>query len=79
MFEMNEELQQFAKQYIREGLEKLPGRPQEIFRLMYGRNNGKRSVADAQVMDIEDVLAEMASAHLNHAMSQVKRTLEELK
>ena len=76
---MNDQLQMFARQYLKDGLKKLPGRPQEIFKLMYARDNGKRSVESALAMDIGAVVDAMPQECLDHAMKQVERTLREEK
>jgi len=75
---MNQQLQDFARQELKTGLAKLPGRPQEIFKLMYARDNGRRSVDEALKMDINDVVDSMPSNCLDHAMNQVQRTLQDL-
>lgn len=75
---MNQQLQDFARQYLKDGLAKLNGRPHEIFKLMYARNNGRRSVEDALAMPINDVVDAMPQDTLDHAMKQVQRTLDDL-
>lgn len=76
---MNQQLQDFARNYLKDGLAKLHGRPHEIFKLMYARDNGKRSVEDALAMPINDVVDAMPQDTLDHAMKQVQRTLDELR
>jgi DNA-directed RNA polymerase specialized sigma subunit len=73
---MNQQLQNFARQFLKDELKKLPGRPQEIFKLMYARDNGRRSVADALAMPINEVVDLMPDNCLDHAMKQVQRTLD---
>ncbi len=72
---MNEKLEEFARQHIKDTIVKLPDRPQEVFKLMYARNGGKRSVADALAMAIQAVVDEIPLDKLSHAMNQVDRTL----
>lgn len=72
---MNQQLQDFARQFLKDGLAKLNGRPNELFKLMYARDNGKRSVADALAMDINEVVDSMPTDTLDHAMDQVNRTI----
>ena len=72
---MNQQLQDYARNAIKEGLAKLSGRPHEIFKLMYARDNGKRSVADALARDINEVVDSMPTDTLDHAMNQVNRTI----
>lgn len=76
---MNEQLQKFAREQIKEGMAQLNASHHRIFRLMYGRNNGKRGVADAEAMPIDDVLAEMDGTKLDWAMQQVQRSIQDLK
>lgn len=75
---MNQQLQDFARQFLKDGLSKLNGRPHELFKLMYARDNGKRSVKDALAMQINDVVDAMPPDALDHAMKQVQRTLDDL-
>ena len=71
---MNDELLEFARQSLKQSVPCLPERSQELFRLMYGRKAGKRSVADAKIMSISDVVDEMNAQQLDWAMMQVKNT-----
>ena len=83
---MNEQLQKFARQSLKEGLAKLPEGNQRIFKLMYGRGNHEnltskipemRSVAEAEAMAVGDVVDEMPAEKLDWAMQQVQRTLKD--
>ena len=76
---MNDQLQNFARQTLNEGLNNLPLDWQNLFKLMYGRNNGKRSVEDSKLMSIQDVINEIPSEKLDWAMQQVQRSIEKLK
>lgn len=73
---MNSTLQEFARTKLIEGLSKLPEGWQNRFKLMYGRNGGKRSVEDTQAMPIENVVAEMPEDKLDWAMQQVEKSLK---
>lgn len=73
---MNQMLQNFARQYLKDGLEKLPAENLRIFALMYGRKDGRRSVDDAVAMPLHAVVDEMKPEQLDTAMDQVRRTLE---
>lgn len=73
---MNQTLQNFARQYIKDGLEKLSTEQLRVFALMYGRKDGKRSVEDAVAMPMADIVEEMKPEQLDNAMEQVRRTLE---
>lgn len=73
---MNQTLQNFARQYIKDGLEKLSPEQLRVFALMYGRKNGARSVDDAVAMPLSDIVDEMPPKQLDNAMEQVRRTVE---
>ena len=73
---MNQQLQKFARQYIKDGLEKLSPEQLRVFALMYGRKNGARSVDDAVAMPLSDIVDEMRPEQLDNAMEQVRRTVE---
>ena len=45
---MNKDLELYARGRLLETAEQLPEANQRIFKLMYGRDNGKRSMADAE-------------------------------
>lgn len=47
---------------------------QRIFRLMYGRDMGKRSVTDTEAMPIESVVSEIPEDKLDWAMQQVENS-----
>ena len=73
---MNDQLQAFARNELLSGLSQLPASWQRTFKLMYGRKNGTRSVEDAEVMPIEDVVREMAEEKLDWAMQQVDASIK---
>lgn len=75
---MNEKLQNFAREELRSGLAKLPADWQRIFRLMYARDGGKRSVEDAEAMPIDDVVSEVPDEKLDWAMQQVENSLKKI-
>lgn len=72
---MNQQLQDFARNYLKTNIADLPAENQRVFKLMYGRNGGKRSVEDATAMDIAAVVDEMPTDALDWAMQQVQRTI----
>lgn len=72
---MNQTLQDFARQKLRDGLAKLPNDHLRMFRLMYARNVGKRLVADAVLMPIADVVEEIPANRLSWALTQVENGL----
>lgn len=75
---MNEQLKAFTKEYLVSNITKLPDQNQRMFKLMYGCNGGKRSVADAESMSIESIVNEIPERGLDWAMQQVSNTLEEI-
>lgn len=72
---MNQQLQDFARQTIIDGLDGLPDENRRIFKLMYGRLGGKRTMDDAIAMSIPDVVKEIPESKLDWAMQQVERTV----
>jgi hypothetical protein len=75
---MNKDLEFYARGALVERLATLPKANQEIFKLMYGRLNGKRSLADTKTMSIKDVVAEMEAEKLDWAMTQVNNSIAQL-
>jgi hypothetical protein len=72
---MNETLQAFARQTLKDGLAQLGDGEHRLFKLMYGRNGGKRSVEDALAMPIDAVVDEVRPEQLDWAMRQVDGSL----
>ena len=75
---MNNPVQAFARQHIKDGLAQLPEKWQRTFRLIYGRDNGKRSVEDAETMPIADLVEEIPAGKLYWAMQQVLNSIKKL-
>jgi len=75
---MNKQLQDFARETLKAGLAKLPEGSHRKFKLMYARDSGKRSVADAVAMPINDVVDLMPDDRLDWAMQQVQSSLDKL-
>jgi hypothetical protein len=75
---MNNQLQDYAREQIKAGLAQLPETWQRTFKLMYGRDNGKRSVEDAVALQINDVVDIMPADKLDWAMQQVQNSLDKL-
>jgi hypothetical protein len=79
---MNQELQTFARSKIIEGLSQLPEGHHQTFRLMYGRRivNGRptRTVEDAKLVPLEEVVSEIPPEQLDWAMQQVQRSIDKL-
>jgi len=66
---MNEELQAFARDYIKEGLAKCTEKEQTLFKNLYSYDN-----VDGNINIVVD---RMKPEQLDWAMQQVKRTLQE--
>ena len=75
---MNKQLQDFARSELKTGLAELPEENHRTFKLMYARDNGKRSVVDAVAMPINDVVDLMPPEQLDWAMQQVKASLDKM-
>ena len=75
---MNSQLQNFARQSLRDGLAQLPEDWQKKFKWMYARNGGKRSLEDAEAMPIDAVVDEVPGEKLDWAMQQVENSLRKL-
>ena len=75
---MNKQLQDFARAELKTGLAELPEENRRTFKRMYARDNGKRSVADAVAMQINDVVDLMPPEQLDWAMQQVKASLDKM-
>lgn len=65
---MNSELQEFARQNLKEGLAQLPEKAQLFFKRLYSHDNLEA--------DINDVVDSMPEDKLDWAMQQVQRTLD---
>lgn len=81
---MNDELQTFARQYLKENLSKLSKDQHNFFKAMYGRGvirhgNFTRSLEQAYSIPIEEIINKMPVQKLDWAMQQVKNSLNELK
>ncbi|MEJ2294088.1 MAG: hypothetical protein P8Y23_04910 [Candidatus Lokiarchaeota archaeon] len=65
---MNKNIQDFARNYIKDGLKKLPERCTVLFKKMYA--NG------CMTLDIETVVNKMPDSKLDWAMQQIERSIE---
>lgn len=72
---MNDTLQRFARQALKDGLDKLPVEWHQKFKLMY---SGKKNSADALAMPIHDVVDGMPAEKLDWAMQQVENSLRKI-
>lgn len=73
---LHHKLVTLARQMLKDGLAKCDPKQHELFKLMYARNGGKRSVDDAKAMDINAVVDEMPEDKLSWALTQVERTVD---
>ncbi len=67
---MNEKIENFARQEIKNGLSKLPESNQLMFKRMYNKGNLNT--------DINEVVDNMPEEKLDWALQQVERTLNNL-
>ena len=65
---MNEQLESYARQKLKDGMAKLPEEMHKMFKLMYSHKN-----LDAE---INEVIDSMPVDKLDHAMMQVTRSLD---
>lgn len=72
---MNEQLQEFARSTLKTMLAELPESSHRMFRLMYARDGGKRSVEDALTVPVNDVVDQMPASQLDWAMRQFNNTV----
>ena len=72
---MNEQLQQFARHKLKEGLDQLPVDWQRRFKLMYAFNGATASPEDIDAIPIHQFVDGIPSYKLALAMSQVTRSL----
>ena len=68
---MNSQLQEYARQQLKEGLAQLPDGHHVIFKRMYSHDNLD--------MPINDVVDNMPEDRLDWAMQQVERTIVNMK
>lgn len=73
---MNKTFSDSGKQILKELLAQCTEGQQEKFKLMYGRNNGERSIEDAKIMDINTCVDEIDETKINRAITQCERTVE---
>jgi hypothetical protein len=71
---VNQKLQDYARNYLKTELAKLPEGNQSLFKLMYGRNGGTRPVEETSAMPVDSVVDEMPADKLDWAMQQVINT-----
>lgn len=77
---MNDQLKQFARQTLKDGLAQCTEKQQAVFRLMYSeptdpRDRNPEVVARIKAADIEDVVDNMPAEKLDWAMDQMQTTL----
>lgn len=72
---MHEKLASHGRQLLKELLAQCTAPQVELFKLMYARDGGKRSVEDAKTMDINTVVDQMEEKNISHALSQCESTV----
>jgi hypothetical protein len=73
---MNKTFSNSGRQILKNLLAQCTEKQQGLFKLMYGRDNGKRSVEDAKAMDINDCVDLIDDSKIDMAISQCERTVE---
>jgi hypothetical protein len=66
-----------GKQILKDLLNKCTDGQQRIFKLMYARNGGKRSVEDAAAMPINEVVDLMSDDKIDWAICQCEKSVAE--
>lgn len=72
---MNQTLQNFARQFIRDGMKNVPERNKRVFRLMY---RGKIGMDKIESVPINELIENMPEHQLDWAMEQVIQTHKSL-
>jgi hypothetical protein len=72
---MNKQLAAAGRKMIKDYLAQFPEEQIRRFKLMYGRDGGKRSVADTEAMNIDDVVDQMDEERISLALDQCENTL----
>ena len=75
---MESEFYAAARKLLMDGVAALPPEWQRKFRLMYGRDKGRRSVADAETVPLYVVIAEVPNESLDWAIQQVQNSHDKL-
>lgn len=71
-------LEKYSRIWLEDNVNKLPYQWQNTFKLMYGRNQGKRTVNETLLLDMGVVLKEIKSKQLDWAMTQVSNSLDKV-
>lgn len=72
---MHPKLQSAGRDILKDLLAKCTAPQQRLFKLMYGRDRGHRSVEDAEAMDINECVDKMNENHISTAIDQCERTV----
>lgn len=72
---MNKTFATAGRKILKELLVQCTKPQQELFKLMYGRDNNNRSVEDSKAMDINDCVELMDDNKIDWAITQVESTI----
>lgn len=72
---MNKTFTTAGRKILKELLAQCTKPQQELFKLMYGRDNNNRSVEDTKAMDINDCVDLMDDNKIDWAITQVESTI----
>ena len=81
---MNQQLQEFARTTLKQGLSKLGAEQHRIFKLMYAFRDHenqrfwRKAVSPDMTMTIDEVVDNLPEDKLDWAMTQVKTTLDKM-
>lgn len=78
MSETLKKIDKFRRDALKGLLDQLQLGHHTNFKLMYARDNGKRSVEDALKMDIRDVVDQMPADKIDHAILQCELTIKRM-
>lgn len=73
---MNKILSKAGREILKDLLNKCTEPQRDMFKLMYGRDNGKRSVEDTKAMNIDDCVDLMEDSSIDVAISQCESTIK---
>jgi len=72
---MNKKLSDSGKQILKNLLEFCTEPQHRMFKLMYGRNKGKRTIEETEILDINFVVDNMDDDCISHAITQCGNTI----
>ena len=74
--QLEQQMFQDARSELKDALDKCTAAQQNVFKLMYARDDGRRTTKEAVAIPIHDAVDGMNDGYIRYAMQQVARTLE---